>query len=232
MLPIIVLAGGLATRLRPLTETIPKSLIDINGLPFVIHQLRLFESKGLTRIHFCLGFLGEMVEEIVKAESWKMEITFSYDGERLLGTGGAIKKMLKNFPEAFMITYGDSFLDINYEIVALFYNQHKTEAQKGLMTVFKNDGQWDSSNVIFKDNKIITYTKKYKAEEMKYIDFGLGILTQKHFLDYKPDQVFDLAEIYENASAQEKLIGYEVQNRFYEIGSFSGIQELSNYLKS
>lgn len=231
MLPIIVLAGGLATRLRPLTETIPKSLIDINGIPFVVHQLRLFESKGLKRVHFCLGFLGEMVEEIVKAESWKMEITFSHDGEKLLGTGGAIKKMLKDFPQEFMITYGDSYLDANYKDVALFYERQETGIIKGLMTVFKNDEKWDSSNVIFKDSQIITYTKKYKTEEMEYIDFGLGILTQGHFGDYEQDQVFDLSEIYENAAIQKQLIGYEVYNRFYEVGSFSGIQELSNYLK-
>ncbi len=103
MIPIFVLAGGLATRLRPVTLTIPKSIITINDKPFVIHQLELFERKNISRIHFCLGFLGEMVEEIVKKSGFcdKMEITFSYDGEKQLGTGGAILNSMRQLPEFF-----------------------------------------------------------------------------------------------------------------------------------
>ena len=98
------------------------------------------------------------------------------------------------------------------------------------MTIFRNEGQWDSSNVIYEDGKITTYSKKNKNEKMLYIDFGLGILTHTHFVKYKSNSTFDLSEIYENAAQEQTLLGYEVFNRFYEIGSFSGIEELSTYL--
>lgn len=230
MIQIVVLAGGLATRLRPITEKIPKSLININDEPFVIHQLRLFQSRGIKDVHFCLGYLGEMVIEVVQANHWDMNITFSFDGEKLLGTGGAIKNSLKYLSDPFFITYGDSYLDIEYSHVNAFYNIHKDGGKKGLMTVFHNDGQWDTSNVIYENNEIQIYSKKYKSEQMRYIDFGLGILTKKHFDPYSSGVYFDLSEIYEIAASNKTLLGYEVHNRFYEIGSFSGIQELSHYL--
>lgn len=230
MFPVVVLAGGLATRLRPITENIPKSLIEVNNEPFVIHQLRLFESKGITKVHFCLGFLGGMVEEIIKSINWKIDITFSHDGDKLLGTGGAINKALKYLPEKFFVTYGDSYLDINYEDVSNFYEIHNQNKNQGLMTIFRNEGKWDSSNVIYENNRIITYTKKYKNEKMNYIDFGLGVLTKNHFKSYTFITPFDLSEIYEKAAQQQTLLGFEVYKRFYEIGSFSGIQELSDYL--
>ena len=99
MFPIIILAGGLATRLRPITEKIPKSLIEINGLPFVYHQLDLLEQKGFNKIHFCLGFLGELVEKAVRESEYftRISISFSYDGGTLLGTGGTIRNIINQY---------------------------------------------------------------------------------------------------------------------------------------
>jgi NDP-sugar pyrophosphorylase family protein len=130
MLPIVVLAGGLATRLRPVTETIPKSLLEINGEPFVFHQLQLFIEKKVTHVHFCLGFLGEQVESVVRQSGFfkQMHITFSYDGNKLLGTGGAIVNAFHQLPETFFVTYGDSYLDIDYEQVQEHYCLHRKSA--------------------------------------------------------------------------------------------------------
>ena len=231
MFPIVILAGGLATRLRPITEKIPKSLIEINGKPFVYHQLELLEKKGFKKIHFCLGYLGEKVENAVRESEYfkRLSITFSYDGETLLGTGGTIRKIIKNLPEYFFVTYGDSYLDINfYEIQKLF--EIKKQNYCSLMTVYKNCDLFDTSNVIFENGLIELYSKSKKNSKMAHIDYGLGILSNKSMGIYSKNIIFDLGELYENLSLKKKLYGYEVFQRFYEIGSLKGIEDLTNYL--
>jgi NDP-sugar pyrophosphorylase family protein len=228
---MVVLAGGLATRLRPVTEKIPKSLVPINGEPFAYHQLRLFYGKGLRRIHFCLGHLGEMVEAAIRDSEYasKMQISFSYDGLAPLGTGGAIKKSLPFLSEDFYIIYGDSYLDISFKGLEDFYISRKNETA-GVMAVFKNSGQFDKSNVIFEDENLF-YSKKTTSERMTYIDYGVSILNKTAFQTYPHDTAFDLSEIFEDLSSKGQLTGYEVFNRFFEVGSFQGIKELTDHLK-
>ena len=232
MYSIVIIAGGLATRLRPITEKIPKSLIEINKEPFVYHQLELLEKKGFKNIHFCLGFLGEQVEKAVKESEYfkRLSISFSYDGEKLLGTGGTIRKIINQLPEYFFITYGDSYLDINfYNIQELF--ESKKQNYNSLMTVYKNTDLFDTSNVIFENDSIELYSKTKKESRMAHIDYGVGILSNKCMDNYDKNIIFDLAELYENLSLKKELFGYEIFQRFYEIGSLQGIKDLSNYLK-
>lgn len=233
MLPVVVLAGGLATRLRQITEKIPKSLISINDIPFVLHQLNLFQQNEINHVHFCLGHLGKMVENVVDGSifSKTMRITYSYDGETLLGTGGAIRKALPFLPDTFFVTYGDSFLNIDYQdIESRFFES--VQKDFGLMTIYKNSNHFDTSNVIFQDSKIIFYSKKKLSTNMEYIDFGLGILRKSHFNTFEIYKTFDISEIYENLSLNSLLLNYEVSKRFYEIGSIKGIEDLTNYLKT
>jgi N-acetyl-alpha-D-muramate 1-phosphate uridylyltransferase len=234
MLPIVVLAGGLATRLRPVTEKIPKSLIEINGIPFILYQLQLFYEKGFTHIHFCLGFLGEKVEDQIKKSKYYdlINITFSYDGDKLLGTGGAIKNIVDQLPYNFFITYGDSYLDISYSEIEQYYNSYGLADEKSLMTVFKNNGKWDQSNVVFENGKISLYSKLQKNPKMEYIDYGVGILCKIDFEDYAKASNFDLCSLYEKKSISNDLLGYEIYERFYEIGSFAGINDFSEYIKT
>ena len=228
---VVILAGGLATRLRPITEKIPKSLILINETPFVIHQLSLLYQNGINNIHFCLGYLGKEIEKIVQKSSFsnKMKITYSYDGEILLGTGGAIKNAFSYISVDFLIIYGDSYLDINYKSVFNFF-QKKSNTKNGLMTVFKNENKFDKSNIVFKQNKIINYSKKEITADMNYIDFGLGILRKNHFDLYSTNQTFDLSNVYQDLVKENELLGFESKNRFYEIGSLVGINDLSKHL--
>lgn len=233
-LPVVILAGGLATRLRPITEKIPKSLIAVNDIPFVLHQLNLFQQYGINHVHFCLGHLGKMVETVVEESTFSetMKITYSYDGETLLGTGGAIKKALSALPDKFFVTYGDSFLDIDYQSIEnRYFELHQDNF--GLMTVYKNSNQFDTSNVIFENSRIVLYSKKKQlSSNMDYIDYGLGILRKSHFNNYPDQTSFDLSDIYEKLSINGELIGYESLERFYEIGSVKGIEDLSIYLKT
>jgi NDP-sugar pyrophosphorylase family protein len=232
MFPIVILAGGLATRLRPITEKIPKSLIEINGEPFVIHQLKLLEKKGFKKIHFCLGVLGDQVEDVVRKSNFFkiLSISFSYDGETLLGTGGTLRKIIKELPDFFFITYGDSYLDVDFRGIQKSFLLNK-DFFSSLMTVYENRGLFDTSNVIFENGIIHLYSKEKKDSRMTYIDYGIGILSNKSMDFYSSDCIFDLAELYENLSLKKELFGYEVFQRFYEIGSLKGIEDLSNYLK-
>lgn len=231
MLPIVILAGGLATRLRPVTEKIPKSMILIDDKPFIYHQLKLLEKRGFKHVHLCLGYLGQVVEEYVTSKfNDSFKLSFSYDGTPLLGTGGAIVNAFHLLPEIFFITYGDSYLDLDYDSVYNKFLQRENE-NMGLMTVFKNNDKWDKSNVLFNNNTIHLYSKINKNEYMNYIDFGLGILTKNNFKYKIISEIFDLSEIYETLSIDRKLMGYEVFNRFFEVGSLSGIEDFSNYIK-
>jgi N-acetyl-alpha-D-muramate 1-phosphate uridylyltransferase len=230
MYPLVLLAGGLATRLYPVTHNIPKSMIEVAGKPFIAHQLELLKKKGIEKVVICTGKLGEQIEEFVgNGEKFNLDIKYSFDGERLLGTGGAIKKALNLIENEFFIMYGDSYLDIDFNAINKYFNRF---GKLGLMTVLKNENLWDKSNVIFIDGKLIKYDKKNIIPEMNYIDFGLGILRKESFNLFENEEVFDLAEMYMKMLEQNELIGYEVFNRFYEIGSFKGIEETEKFFKN
>lgn len=227
---LVILAGGLATRMKPVTETIPKSLIEVAGKPFIQLQLELLKIKGIKKAVICAGYLGEKIEEFVKDGSrFGIEVKYSFDGERLLGTGGAVKNCLGLISENFFIMYGDSYLNTDFEIINEYY---LTEKKQGLMTVLKNEGKWDKSNIEMADGKILDYDKNQKSNKLKYIDYGLGILSKDAFNDFKEKEVFDLEEVYRNLLKKNELSGFEVKERFYEIGSFSGLSETEKFIKN
>jgi len=229
MLPVIVVAGGLATRMRPLTEKIPKAMIDVNGKPFIYHQLCLLKRKGVDKVILCLGYFGKQIEEYVKdGAGFGLSVEYSYDGDKLLGTGGAISRLGARLPQDSFVLYGDSYLDIDYQAVEDAYHR---SGRKGLMTVFRNEGRWDESNVVFKDERVAAYSKRHKTVDMHYIDYGLGILESGVFAAYPEGMSFDLADVYEDLSASGELAGYEVFERFYEIGSPQGLEDLLGKLK-
>lgn len=227
---VAILAGGLATRLRPITETIPKALVEVADQPFIIHQLELLRRNGLTRIVLCVGYLGEQIEQVLgDGSSYGVQVSYSFDGAKLLGTAGALKKALPLLTDSFFILYGDSYLDIDYQAI---YRAFLAADQPGLMTVFRNADQWDRSNVIFADGRIMRYDKRNRVPEMQHIDYGLGILKREVLEPVSDDQPTDLADIYHELAEQGKLSGYEVFTRFYEIGSHDGLEETRRYLAS
>ena len=229
MLPVAILAGGLATRLRPITDRIPKALVEINGEPFIAHQLRLLRSRGIQRVVLCLGYRGEMVRQFVAdGQDFDLQVEYSFDGPTLRGTAGAIHQALDLLGSAFFVLYGDSWLPCDYAAVeAAFLRSEKP----GLMTVYRNDGQWDSSNVEFTGGRILTYDKKNRTHRMHYIDYGLGAFQRQAFEGLEAGSVHDLAALYQDLLTRGELAALEVKERFYEIGSVAGIEELSLILK-
>jgi len=228
MLPVAILAGGLATRLRPVTEKIPKALIEINGEPFLAHQLRLLASKGVRRATLCVGYLGEMLEAYAGDGSrFGLELTYAADGPHLRGTAGAVAHARPLLGESFFVLYGDSYLPCDYRTVERAFQR---SGQLGLMTVFHNQGRWDSSNVRFEGGRILAYNKKLHTPEMGYIDYGLSVFRGEAFDGVPETGAHDLVDLYQDLLERGELAGLEVKERFYETGSFAGIQELSDYL--
>ena len=229
MLPVAILAGGLATRLRPLTETIPKSLVEIEGEPFLWHQLRLVRERGIRRVVLCVGFLSEKIQESVgDGAAFGLQIEYSHDGPAPLGTAGALKRALPLLDDRFFVLYGDSYLPCDWAAVERAFLE---SGKPGLMTVYRNHGKWDTSNVEFVDGRILAYNKKLPDPRMHYIDYGLGAFHKAAFDRVADGRNGDLAALYEELLCEGRLAAYEVPDRFYEIGSFQGIQELADYLR-
>lgn len=229
--PVAILAGGLATRLRPVSEKIPKSLIEVAGEPFLAHQLRMLASQGARRVVLCCGYLGEMVRDFAGDGSrFGLEVDYSFDGPALAGTGGALRQALPLLGERFLTIYGDSYLPTSYAAVDADF---AASGLPGLMTVFHNEGRWDTSNVEFSGGRLLAYDKQHRTPRMRHIDYGLGGFHRDALLEYGPAEgAFDLAGLYGRLLAAGRLYGREVKERFYEVGSFAGIQELDAYLRS
>ncbi len=228
-LPVAILAGGVANRLRPVTSIIPKALVPVAGEPFVSHQLRVLRRQGVSRVILCVGYLGEQVRDFVgDGGRFGLDVAYSFDGDVLMGTGGALRLAMPLLGDAFFVLYGDSYLDVALAPIALAFRRHGLPA---LMTVFRNEGRWDTSNVLFDGTRVVRYDKRAPSAEMRYIDYGLGILTAEVLARESAERPFDLSDVYAVLATSGRLAGYEVTRRFYEIGTPAGLAETDQYLR-
>ena len=227
LFPIVILAGGLASRLGSISKTIPKSLRLVNDEPFIGHQLRLLKYYGFKKVILCIGHLGHLIQEYVQdGYKFGLSITYSSDGAQLLGTAGAIRNALSLLEENFFVLYGDSYLMINYRAIQKAFEE---QTKPALMTIFKNNDNGDASNIEFSNNQIVKYDKNNKTINMQYIDFGLSLFKKSVFLNN--DYFFDLNELYQKLIVKNILASYEVFQKFYEIGSINGLNEFQNFIK-
>jgi NDP-sugar pyrophosphorylase family protein len=227
--PVAILAGGLAKRLRPATNNVPKALLSVAGEPFLIHQLRLLRSEGFRNIVLCVGHLGEMIEaKVGDGKRLGLQISYSFDGPNLLGTGGALKRALPMLGDRFLVIYGDSYMPVDYAaIVQAFIRSGKP----GLMTVLANGDRWDASNVWFESGEIRSYDKKQPIPEMRHIDYGIAVLSATVFVTFSDKTAFDLADVYSRLVSEKQMAAYKMKQRFYEIGSPKGLAELDSLLR-
>jgi NDP-sugar pyrophosphorylase family protein len=219
--------------MRPLSTSIPKFLIPVDDQPFAHYQLKLLAFNGVTDIVLCIGHLGEKIQEFVGSGSkWGLKVQYVNEGSELRGTGGALRLAYDQGALAsdFMVLYGDSYLPISYPSVLEAFHESNAEA---LMTVLKNENQWDRSNVCYDSGKVSIYDKKNPTPSMHYIDYGLSLFRKSviEHLIRSGDKV-DLAEIFHRLSLEGRLAGYPVEHRFYEIGSISGLESFREFLKS
>ena len=228
MLAVAILAGGLATRLRPLTDRVPKSLLEIAGRPFIFHQLDLLRNEGVERVVLCVGHLGEQIRAVVgDGRSHGIAIDYSFDGDELLGTGGALRRALPVLGAAFFVLNGDSYLRCP---LARIQSAFEASGRPALMTVLRNDNRWERSNVLYQNGEIIEYDKHSPRADMAHVDFGLSVLSSAVFAPYAAAKVIDLADICRDLSRSGLLAAFEVSERFHEIGSLQGIADTEEFL--
>jgi N-acetyl-alpha-D-muramate 1-phosphate uridylyltransferase len=227
---VAILAGGLATRLGSLSERVPKSMIEVAGEPFIAHQLRGLSRRDVCEVVICAGHLGGMIEHSVgDGSAFGCRVRYSFDGERLLGTGGALRQALPLLGESFLVIYGDSYLRAPLRPV---WQQFADSGRSALMTIFRNANRWDRSNVEFHDGEIWRYDKTTPTASIQYIDYGLGCVRSEALSAFAPaGHSFDLALFYQAMLERRQLAAYEVKERFYEIGSPAGLAETAALLQ-
>jgi N-acetyl-alpha-D-muramate 1-phosphate uridylyltransferase len=228
MLPVAILAGGLATRLGSLTDRVPKVLLNIAGRPFIFHQLEFLKNQGIDQVVLCVGHLGQQVRAAVgDGGTLGLSIQYSFDGAELLGTGGALKQALPLLGGAFFVLNGDSYVPCPFAEIQAAY---QTAGRAALMTILYNDNRWDKSNVLFQDGMLVAYDKRSPQLGMAHIDFGVSVFSSEVFLKYEKSKIIDLADICRDLSISGQLAALEVTQRFYEIGSIQGIKDTEEYL--
>jgi N-acetyl-alpha-D-muramate 1-phosphate uridylyltransferase len=230
MYPVAILAGGVASRMQPRTETVPKALLDVAGRPFIEHQLALLRAQQITDVVLCVGHFGDQIEAFVgDGRTWGLRVRYSQDGPVLLGTGGALRRALPILGDVFFVLYGDSYLTCDFSAISRAF---AASNRRGLMTVFRNDNRLGASNVLFDHGRILRYDKATPSRDMHHIDYGLAILTAEAIAPYPVDSPFDLVRVYQDLLAAGELAGLEVPDRFYEIGSPEGLRETEALLRA
>jgi NDP-sugar pyrophosphorylase family protein len=225
--PLALLAGGMATRLGALSRDKPKSLVDVNGRPFIDHQLAWLRGQGVERVVVCTGHLGKQIQDHVgDGAAHGLSVDYSYDGPSLVGTGGALKKALPQLGEAFFVLYGDSYLDVGFRALAAAWDPATADA---LMTVWRNDGALAPSNVEYSKGRVLAHAKLERTPAMRHIDYGLGLVAAAP-LAAEPLESFDLSWFYGKLLRQGRLAGFEVPRRYYEAGSLEGLEALRAHL--
>jgi NDP-sugar pyrophosphorylase family protein len=230
----VILAGGLGTRMRPLTDIRPKTLLPVAGRPFAWHQLQWLAAQGITEVVYCIAHQGDQIRRYWKTETSPVpSLSYVDEGTQLRGTGGALRLAFDQgvLDESFFVLYGDSFLPVQFAPIWKAFEAGGTVA---LMTILKNEGRWDRSNVIYSEGRLSLYAKGADPQtqaHMHYIDYGLSVLRREVVAGIS-ETVFDLSALFHRLSVEGQLAGYEVTERFYEVGSPEGLRDLEEFLAS
>jgi NDP-sugar pyrophosphorylase family protein len=226
--PVCVLAGGTGTRLGAQVQSVPKPLLAVAGEPFLVHQLRLLARHGASEVVMCVGYLGELIEQVIGSERFGMRVEYSYDGPGLDGTLGAIRRAADRLGPRFLVLYGDTYLRIDYRAAAAEWARSGLQA---MMTVLHNDGRWEVSNARFDGAKVTGYNKQVPSADMTWIDYGLGGLTQAA-LGLLDENTSDLSILYRELASRNQLFGFEATERFYDIGTPGAFDETEAFLRA
>ncbi len=226
---VVILAGGLATRLRPITLTMPKSMVPVNGRPFLAYQLDVLRQAGIKDIVLCIGHLGEdIIHHFGDGHDYGVHLRYSSEDEMLLGTGGALKKAAPLLDEHFFVMYGDSYLRFDYAGMCRAFLDAGCMA---MMAVYKNENTLDRSNVVLGQGRVAVFDKHQTHPKMDHIDYGITVLNRGLLENIPAGEVFDLAELFRRLAQEGLLFAYEVHERFYEIGSLYGLEDFKSFLE-
>jgi NDP-sugar pyrophosphorylase family protein len=229
VLPVAILAGGLGTRIQSVSRGLPKSLIEFNGKPFLEWQLQLLEKNKCKAVVICVGYKSDLIKNYLEGRpKSKLDIRLSHDGKYNLGTGGALIKARKYLGDAFLVLYGDSYLTVNFQEVSEYFLRL---GNSGLLTVLKNNLNFERSNVYFRDKLVLQYDKNNPSNKMEYIDYGLSAFKSDAFTEFSATKRLDLSTILSQLAIQKQLAGYEVYDRYYEVGSIQGFKDFQELSK-
>ncbi len=229
----VVLAGGLATRMRPHTLTTPKAMLEVAGRPFIDWLLERLAETGVRDVVMCVAHLAEQIESHVgDGAQFGVQVRWAHEGPQLLGTAGAIRAALPWLAPTFLVTYGDSYLPFDYaEPLRILEANPDCD---GVMAVFKNDGQWDSSNVVTDaaGQWALRYEKGVADPAFDHIDYGATALRREIIAALPAGQKLGLDAIQHDLAARKRLRAMRARERFFEIGSPEGLGALDAYLGS
>ncbi len=227
----VVLAGGLATRMRPHTLTVPKSMLEVAGRPFVEWQLERLAASGLRDVVMCVAHLGEQIRARVgDGGGLGVRVAWSEDGGKLLGTAGALRGALHLLAERFVVTYGDSYLPFDYAEPLRTLAAH--DDCDGVMSVFKNDGKWDASNVVTDGIWVTRYEKGCRETAFDHIDYGATALRRELIAALPSGEPRGLDALQQELARRKRLRACVARERFFEIGSLEGLAELDRHLRT
>lgn len=227
LLPVAVLAGGLATRLGDVARDTPKALVPVAGEPFVFHQLRLLARHGARRVVLCIGHLGDQIVDAVgDGARFGLEIAYSFDGPEPVGTGGALRRALRLLGDTFLVTYGDAYLTIDHASVQQAFER---SGRPALMTVLRNDGRWNASNAVFEGGLVTAYDKKAPPRGARWVDYGLLALEARVV---EEEAASDLSDVCSELASRGRLAGFVAHERFYEIGTPEALAETEAFLRA
>jgi len=224
----VILCGGKATRLYSLTKKISKSMVRIEGRPFLEYQIELLRKNGIFDIILCIGNKGGQIKKYFRdGKELGVKIKYSKDGKKLLGTGGALKKAESLLREVFLVMYGDSYLPFSFRSAIKFFEKSD---KLGLMTVLKNQNKYEKSNIALKGEMVVYYDKEKKAKEIKYIDYGLSAFKKIALNFFLENQTYDLSQLHKFLIEEKQLLAFEVKQRYYQIGSIDGLREFERHI--
>lgn len=233
-LPVVILAGGVATRMRPATETVPKALLPVNGRPFADLQLAQLRSSGVTEVVYSIGHLGSaIVSHVGSGDQYGLRVRYEADGERPLGTAGPLRAVIDAglVTGSFGVINGNSYLSLDLAAIERAFTDSHCPA---LMTVMRNRNRWDASNAIYRDGRVVCYDKSRPEPlraQMEWIDYGFAILSPAVVIErVAPGEAADLSDLMRDLSREGRLAGHEIAERFYEIGSPEGLADLQSHL--
>ena len=223
----VILAGGRGTRLGPLTQDLPKALVDVAGRPFLEYQLELLRISGLSEIVLCVGYLGSLVERAIGDGSrLGLSIRYSHDGPEPLGTAGAVRNALPMLGESFLVTYGDTLLTVDHSAVA---RAHASSGLPAVMTVLENESSYAPSNAVVDGGLVVAYGKTPPPQNASWIDYGL-LGFDCAAIERSTDA--DLEPVLAKLADERQLGAYEVDERFYEIGDRAGLADTTEFVRA
>ena len=216
---IVILCGGLGTRVQHISLNKPKLLIDINGKPFFDHALKIFKKNKIKNIFLLTQYKDEYIKNYIKNIN-HFRIKVLRDGKKRLGTGGSLKRNLKFLPKEFFLTYGDSYLDFDYSKIRKKFKS----TNKNIITIYKNKSSKHKNNILVKKNKIIKYDKN---KNFNYIDYGLFYFRNQDLMRYPINNTkFDMSEFIKKLIKSDKFAFVKSKKKFQECGSIDGINQL------